>query len=87
MPDVSQVPCDVTFRLEPGDIMTLYSDGILEARAPETGEMFGQSRLAETIESLAQAPPSRICHEVLGAVERFSPERADDTTVVVVRLA
>jgi sigma-B regulation protein RsbU (phosphoserine phosphatase) len=39
-------------RLEPGDYLVLYTDGVTEAFSPQ-GETFGEPRLYQTIESAA----------------------------------
>lgn len=71
-------------KLEAGDRLYFYSDGILEAAAPESREMFGIDRLKETLDrargqSLA-AGLETVCREL----ERWSgsPRQADDVSLL-----
>ncbi|MFJ3960787.1 PP2C family protein-serine/threonine phosphatase [Streptomyces sp. NPDC090036] len=41
-------PAQEHVRLQPGDRVLMYSDGITEARSPE-GDLFGEERLADTV--------------------------------------
>lgn len=73
--------------LDPGDVMLLYSDGLVETIDPN-GEQFGWDRL----ESLLSAAPdgaaaSEIRDEVLRELWDFKgdAEQVDDVTMVVVR--
>ncbi len=69
----------VTIQLEVGDRLTLYTDGLLEARAP-SGEIFSFDRLQELI---ATKPDARQASE---AAVSFGQE--DDITVLTItRLA
>jgi sigma-B regulation protein RsbU (phosphoserine phosphatase) len=42
---------DHTLKLEPGDILTFYTDGVTESFSP-SGEAFGEKRLEELIASI-----------------------------------
>jgi serine phosphatase RsbU (regulator of sigma subunit) len=71
-------------RLEPGDVMLLYTDGITEAMS--TGrEQFELTRLAEVLEAAHAEPAEDVCQRILERVHGWSTERADDQTLVVVR--
>ena len=71
-------------RLEHGDVLVLYSDGIVEA-ANESGEEFGEDRLIAAVES--SADPREIRDSILSAVRAFtgSDVLADDQTLVAIR--
>lgn len=73
-------------RLESGDILLLYTDGITEPEN-EYGEMFGEERLIETVRRVAARPNEEILKEVFDAVRSwtYSPESADDMTMMIVR--
>jgi sigma-B regulation protein RsbU (phosphoserine phosphatase) len=73
--------------LKPGDLLVMYSDGVVEAETVAEVE-FGQERLLAVLKENAGAPPAEIVESIVGSVCRFSepqPPR-DDVTVLVVRL-
>jgi sigma-B regulation protein RsbU (phosphoserine phosphatase) len=70
-------------RLEPGDRLVLYTDGIVEARNP-SGDEFGSGRL-ESLCAAEQAEVGSLLTAVLENVRSFADDaREDDQTVVVV---
>jgi serine phosphatase RsbU (regulator of sigma subunit) len=77
------VACET--RLEPGDRLLLYTDGITEARSPN-GEFFGEQRLADFISSaLAAGDPApetvrRLMRRVLA---HQADQLQDDASIVV----
>lgn len=75
-------------RLEEGDVLVIYSDGVTDAQAPG-GEEFGLERLCRCVAGLAGETAQRICDGVLEAVSRFVEEtpQYDDITVMVARRA
>lgn len=72
--------------LEPGDLMLLYTDGVVEAQNA-TGEMFGERRLEDVLRESGSGTAEQVLDAVFGAVERFADERqgSDDITALVVR--
>jgi len=71
--------------LQPGDLIVLYSDGITEAGV-QRGEEFGESRLAEVIETNGDRPLAEIQQQVLTAVRKWSgDEPEDDMTLLIAR--
>lgn len=80
--DISQmVPVD-NLKLELGDCMVLYTDGVTEAM-DENGDMFGHERLLKVIEENGDRLASEIHRCVLNDLEPY--EKPDDVTVVVVK--
>jgi phosphoserine phosphatase RsbU/P len=73
-------------RMEPGDVLVLYSDGVTEAADPQ-GDDFGEQRLGELVASLRDRPSSEIVKAIHDAVTAFTQgaPAADDITVVVAR--
>jgi hypothetical protein len=73
-------------RLEQGDVLVLYSDGVIEA-ANATGEEFGEHRLIAAVESDVHAEPGEIRDRILRAVREFtgSDVLADDQTLLAIR--
>ena len=78
-------PVCCEMRLEPGDRLLLYTDGITEARSP-SGEFFGEQRLADFISSaLAAGDPApetvrRLMRRVLA---HQADQLQDDASIVV----
>ena len=75
-------------KLEPGDSIFLYSDGLVEARPEDSEELYGFERLEESLRRHAGKSPEALRDGVLADVERFvgRSRREDDLTLLVLRL-
>jgi phosphoserine phosphatase RsbU/P len=75
-------------RLDPGDSLVLFTDGILEARGP-SGEEYGIDKLSRAAGKWRGLAPGDIATACLGDVERHSASArlADDQTLMVVQRA
>jgi sigma-B regulation protein RsbU (phosphoserine phosphatase) len=82
--EVGSVTLDQTCRLERGDLMVLYTDGVTEAMNEEH-EQFGMERLCEVVQEHAERPVEEIVRRVCDRVAEWCSERVDDVTVMVVR--
>lgn len=83
--DIRASTHDLELRLQDGDVMVLYTDGLIEARNDEN-EPYDLERLCAAIARLRDEPTQRIRAEVLAEVERWSARRDDDDiTLMVVR--
>jgi sigma-B regulation protein RsbU (phosphoserine phosphatase) len=73
-------------KLEPGDTVVLFSDGVTEAMDPDE-ELFGVPRLRQVLTGQTQCPLDQIQKSVLEAVENFArgASQADDLTLLIVR--
>lgn len=73
-------------RLEAGDMLVLFTDGIVEATDPE-GHELGSDALAALVASLRELPAAEIVDRVLAEVDRFTADapQSDDRTLVIVR--
>jgi PAS domain S-box-containing protein len=73
--------------LEPGDIVLLTTDGILEANSP-ADELFGKDRMLEVVTANRHRKASEIIDGLQQAVSDFTEreEQPDDVTVVVVKV-
>lgn len=73
-------------RLEPGDVLVVYSDGVTDAEAPD-GEQFGEERLLDALSRFDGESAEEIRDGLLGAVRTFVADRPpfDDVTVMTVR--
>jgi phosphoserine phosphatase RsbU/P len=77
----------VCLKLEPGDTLVLFSDGVTEAMDPAE-QLFGVPRLKEVLMgSATQTPLDELQTKVLDAVENFArgASQADDLTLLLVR--
>jgi len=78
--------------LKPGDVVVLYTDGIIETPAAAEaiqGDEFGVKRLEDLVRRHMDQPAAKIVEAIFAAVAAFSGDRpqGDDRTVVVVRHA
>jgi phosphoserine phosphatase RsbU/P len=74
-------------RLEPGDVLVLYTDGITDA-ARADGERFGTERFSELVERHCRVSAVSVVEAVVAAVAAFEgPEPADDIALLVLRRA
>ena len=76
--------------LSPGDLCVLFTDGIIEAPAPDQGpevEEYGIERLTEVVREHRLESAEEIVQAVFSAVEDFcgTEELNDDRTVVVIK--
>jgi phosphoserine phosphatase RsbU/P len=69
-------------RLEPGDRLLLYTDGIVEA-ASATGEFFGQEALAGLLRQTSGIVPADAADRIISAVQQWAVSQDDDLTVLV----
>ena len=76
----------VCLKLEPGDTLVLFSDGVTEAADPDE-QMFGTARLKELLTGQPECPLEQIQKCVLEAVENFArgAHQAVDLTLLIVR--
>jgi len=75
---------DVTRKIDVGDIVMLFTDGITEATNGE-GEMFGQDRLEQTLNQYADLPVVKLRDRILESVKEFQEEQFDDMTLVIIK--
>jgi DNA-binding LacI/PurR family transcriptional regulator/serine phosphatase RsbU (regulator of sigma subunit) len=82
--DITAETQDQTFSLACGDLLVLYTDGLIEARNA-TGEEFGVEGVEQVVRASASSPVAVIYQNLLDAVHAWTPVQQDDVTVVVVR--
>jgi sigma-B regulation protein RsbU (phosphoserine phosphatase) len=77
----------VSTRLDDGDVLVLYSDGVTEAESPATGEQFGEQRLAEALWPAVSLSAEEMIARVREAVSQFagSVSSSDDFTLVIAK--
>lgn len=82
--DIRAATKDLELRLEPGDMMVLYTDGVTEARS-RTREMFGLDRLCEAVETDFARGADGLRDHLLGLVKGWTERQDDDVTLVVLQ--
>jgi serine phosphatase RsbU (regulator of sigma subunit) len=78
-------PACCELRLEPGDRLVLYTDGITEARSPQ-GEFFGEQRLSDFISAAAaagDAAPETVRRLMRHVLEHQADQLQDDASIVI----
>jgi len=72
-------------RLEPDDVLALYTDGVTEA-FDDAGEEFGEGRLVDALRRHRDRPPESLLSSLVDEVRSFSPHaQHDDLTLIVAR--
>jgi sigma-B regulation protein RsbU (phosphoserine phosphatase) len=73
-------------RMEPGDMLVLYTDGVTEAMDAEENE-YGEGRLAEDLLLLRNLPADVICSRTIKNIKQFGAGLSDidDITLVVIK--
>jgi sigma-B regulation protein RsbU (phosphoserine phosphatase) len=73
--------------LQPGDLLVLFTDGVIEAANPEN-ELFGTEHLVEVVQRLHNSSPREVILGIRKTVEEFieNSPLADDITLVVCRI-
>jgi serine phosphatase RsbU (regulator of sigma subunit) len=79
-------PVCVETRLQPGDRLVLYTDGITEARSPQ-GEFFGEQRLSDFISAAAAAgdPAPETVRRLMRHVLTHQADQLQDDASIVIR--
>jgi|GEM_PF-226523 len=92
--DIKSIPIGVerttaysqkNFRLNPGDVIVLYSDGLVEAMDDQS-KQYGRQRLGATVAKSSSLAAGGIAEAVRKDVERFvgpSPQHDDQTVLVM----
>jgi len=76
-----------SLRLEEGDVLLLYTDGLIEAEN-RNSELFGEDRLAELLSETHQLPPQEMIDCIVEQVRIFSGHNnfQDDVSLVVMQV-
>ncbi|MGH8989166.1 MAG: PP2C family protein-serine/threonine phosphatase [Acidimicrobiales bacterium] len=76
---------EAALTLESGDALVCYTDGVIEAHAPD-GDEFGEERLGRVLDDAHGRSAAGIARRVERAVVDYrSPDDCDDLAIVVVR--
>jgi sigma-B regulation protein RsbU (phosphoserine phosphatase) len=71
-----------TQRLEPGDRLLLYTDGIVEATSAG-GEFFGQESLSALLRQTAGVSPAEAADRIISTAQQWAATQDDDLTVLM----
>ncbi|HYQ02986.1 MAG TPA: SpoIIE family protein phosphatase [Polyangiaceae bacterium] len=82
--DIADVTEDQRARLEDGDVLLLFTDGVIEA-ANAAGEQYGIERLCAELEAARGRTVTEIRDRLLGAVQDFLAVQNDDIALLVAR--
>lgn len=77
----------ITLAVEPGDVIFLYSDGILEQRDPQ-GQEYGRAKIYRLLERVWDLSAEQIVEAFFEEFDRFrqGAEIVDDQTVIVFKV-
>jgi sigma-B regulation protein RsbU (phosphoserine phosphatase) len=82
--DISDATEEQHARLEDGDVLLLFTDGVIEA-ANQAGEHYGIERWCAELEAVAGESAQRIRDRLLSAVQSFLAIQSDDIALLVAR--
>jgi serine phosphatase RsbU (regulator of sigma subunit) len=76
----------VDTRINPGDMLVLYSDGITEAENP-SGQPLEEGGLQTVIDRCPSDSPAQLCAHIVKSVEAYAqaPRLADDLTILILK--
>ena len=79
---------DTQIRLDPGDLILIYTDGVTEATIEGTEEQFGEERLKAYLEKNASRRPGQITQQLLQEMRKITCRDAfeDDVTMLSLRI-
>ncbi len=77
---------EATETMEPGDVLLLYTDGVIEA-VNEQQQEYGRERLVQALKGCGSAPAERVLERIEASLRAFVDEQpqADDITLIVMR--
>lgn len=82
--DIVSISRDHSLKLQPGDTMVLFTDGIIEA-SDASEELFDLTRMIQAIEELPDGSPEAIVDRIFQRVREFTDRQDDDMTALVAR--
>jgi DNA-binding LacI/PurR family transcriptional regulator/serine phosphatase RsbU (regulator of sigma subunit) len=85
VPSIARVVSDLEWRLGKGDVLLLYTDGIVEAEDKTGTTRFGVERLVAAFERLATREVEAIRDGLFATLKDFTAEQVDDMSLVVIR--
>lgn len=76
-----------TFPYTEGDLMMFYTDGIIEARHPESKEEYGYERLKDYFDAHKEEPIQQLANGIVDDIKQFMgvQDLGDDYTILLLR--
>ena len=75
---------DHLLKLNSGDIVLLFTDGVTETTNAE-GKMLGQKKLCEILQKNARFSARKLRDKIITAVQAYQQDQLDDITLVVIK--
>lgn len=71
-------------KLEAGDLIALYTDGLIEINSADEQQIFTPELLAAAVRQQAQLPATELLEEVISDIKKFSgqPDFEDDVCLI-----
>jgi len=82
--DIGSFVRDFSTKVEDGDVVLLFTDGITEA-TNRNGEMYGQVRLQHALNQYADFPVGKLLDKIIEEVKAFQEKQLDDMTLIVIK--
>ncbi len=82
--DIAEYTTNREFVLRPGDLLVLYTDGLVEARNAKN-EQLGLDRVCGIVEARVAESPETIRDALVSAGRSWAPVQQDDVTCIVAR--
>ena len=81
-------PVSLGITLEPGDLLCLYTDGIVDAGSSGGSGLFGIERALSIVREHRLETPAKILEAIFRAVSDFSQpqDQVDDVTAVIIKV-
>ena len=70
------------YKLEPGDRIVMYTDGVVDARNA-AGDFFGQNTLRSLLSQSRGLSPAGAADFIIASVRQWSGKQDDDRTVLI----
>jgi len=83
--DIEAGTVESNIELRAGDLLVLYTDGLIEAMGRDGRERFGTDRLAALVEAHGASTPIAVRDALLAAMDAFAEKLDDDVTLLVAR--
>lgn len=84
IPEVKEHLCEGRFTVAPGDILVLYTDGVIEAASADA-KQFDIPNLRQSIERNAKLPAAEIVNAIVADVRGWMHEQKDDITILALK--